>query len=182
VVIAPWNFPLAILTGMTAAALVTGNTVIMKPAEQSPVLAAKLMQIIQNAGIPDGVVNFLPGVGEEVGPQLVGSPDVDMIVFTGSREVGLSINAEAAESGEQHPSVKRVIAEMGGKNAIIVDDDADLDEAVLGVTHSAFGYSGQKCSACSLAIVLEPAYDTFVERLTEATRSLLVGPRLKRAA
>ena len=176
VVIAPWNFPLAILTGMTTAALVTGNTVVMKPAEQSSVTAAKLMEIIQNAGVPDGVVNFLPGVGEEIGPGLVNSPDVDLVCFTGSREVGLEVNRAAAETDDRQKSVRRVIAEMGGKNAIIVDDDADLDEAVLGVVHSAFGYSGQKCSACSRVIVLDAVYDQFVGRLIDATKTLSVGP------
>jgi len=176
VVIAPWNFPLAILTGMTVAALVTGNTVVMKPAEQSPIIAAKLMEIFQNVDIPAGVVNFLPGVGEEVGPELVGSPDVDLIAFTGSRQVGLDINRTAADTDPRQKSVKHVIAEMGGKNAIIIDDDADLDEAVAGVVYSAFGYSGQKCSACSRAIVLEAVYDQFLNRLVEATKSLKVGP------
>lgn len=176
VVIAPWNFPLAILTGMTAAALVTGNTVVMKPAEQSPIIASKLMEVFRDAGIPDGVVNYVPGIGEEVGPELVGSPQVDLIAFTGSREVGLGINAKAAETDPRQTSVKHVIAEMGGKNAIIVDDDADLDEAVAGVVQSAFGYAGQKCSACSRVIVLDAAYEAFLERLTDATRSLKVGP------
>ncbi len=176
VVIAPWNFPLAILTGMTVAALVTGNTVVMKPAEQSPVIAAKLMEIFDEVGIPPGVVNYLPGIGEEVGPALVESPDIDMIAFTGSRAVGLQINQQAAAVEHLGRSVKRVIAEMGGKNAIIIDDDADLDEAVMGVVRSAFGYSGQKCSACSRAIVLDAVYDTFVQRLIEATRSLPIGP------
>ena len=176
VVIAPWNFPLAILTGMTAAALVTGNTVIMKPAEQSPVIAAKLMEIFQDAGIPDGVVNYLPGLGEEVGPALVESPEIDLIAFTGSRTVGLSIYESAARTDARQESVKKVIAEMGGKNAIIVDDDADLDEAVQGVVKSAFGYAGQKCSACSRVIVLQGAYDAFLERLLSATKSLNVGP------
>jgi RHH-type proline utilization regulon transcriptional repressor/proline dehydrogenase/delta 1-pyrroline-5-carboxylate dehydrogenase len=175
VVIAPWNFPLAILCGMTTAALVTGNTVIMKPAEQSAVNGAKLMEVFQEVGLPAGVVNYLPGAGEEVGPVLTQHPDVAMITFTGSKNVGLLINRQAAESpGRDH--VKRVIAEMGGKNAIIVDDDADLDEAVRGVAASAFGYQGQKCSACSRAIVLQPIYDQFVNRLVEATRSLKVGP------
>jgi RHH-type proline utilization regulon transcriptional repressor/proline dehydrogenase/delta 1-pyrroline-5-carboxylate dehydrogenase len=175
-VIAPWNFPLAILTGMTVAALATGNTVVMKPAEQSSVVAAKLMDILLEIGLPDGVVNFLPGLGEEVGPVLVQSPDVDVIAFTGSRAVGLEINRQASAIDLQQHGVKRVIAEMGGKNAIIVDDDADLDEAVLGVVQSAFGYAGQKCSACSRAIVLEGAYDLFLERLTAAVRSLKLGP------
>lgn len=174
-VIAPWNFPLAILTGMTAAAMVTGNTVIMKPAEQSSVVAAKLMEILQDIDLPDGVVNFLPGVGEEVGPVLVESPDVDLIAFTGSREVGLAINRSAAETDPRQTHVKKVIAEMGGKNAIIVDDDADLDEAVHGVIHSAFNYAGQKCSACSRVVVLRSIYPTFVKRLVAAARSLKVG-------
>ena len=176
VVIAPWNFPLAILTGMTAAALVAGNTVVLKPAEQSSVVATKLLEIIQAAGIPDGVVSFLPGVGEDIGPELVGSPNVDCIAFTGSRQVGLAINEQAAATHVSQLGVKHVIAEMGGKNAIIVDNDADLDEAVIGVVQSAFGYAGQKCSACSRAIVLEEAYDEFLARLIEATKSLKVGP------
>ncbi|MEQ9065170.1 MAG: L-glutamate gamma-semialdehyde dehydrogenase, partial [Gimesia chilikensis] len=175
-VIAPWNFPLAILTGMTVASLVTGNTVVMKPAEQSSIVAAKLMDVIHESGIPDGVVNFLPGIGEEVGPELVGSPDVEMITFTGSRDVGLAINETASDTDTRQKMVKRVIAEMGGKNAIIVDDDADLDEAVLGVIHSAFNYAGQKCSACSRVIVLESIHDTFVSRLVEATKALKIGP------
>jgi RHH-type proline utilization regulon transcriptional repressor/proline dehydrogenase/delta 1-pyrroline-5-carboxylate dehydrogenase len=176
VVIAPWNFPLAILTGMTAAALVTGNTVVMKPAEQSSVVGAKLMEIFQNVGIPRGVVHYLPGVGEEIGPELVNNPGVDLIAFTGSRTVGLEINRSAANTDDRQHSVKHVIAEMGGKNAIIVDEDADLDEAVAGVLTSAFGYAGQKCSACSRAIVLEPAYHAFLDRLTAAAKSLVVGP------
>jgi len=175
VVIAPWNFPLAILCGMTAAAMVTGNTVVMKPAEQSPVIAAKFMQIIRDAGVPDGVVNFLPGIGEDVGPVLVNHPDVDIIAFTGSRAVGLQINESAARTTPEQHSVRRVIAEMGGKNAIIVDDDADLDEAVVGVIYSAFGYAGQKCSACSRVIVLDTIYDRFIDRLKEATESLIVA-------
>ncbi|MFO0425067.1 MAG: L-glutamate gamma-semialdehyde dehydrogenase [Planctomyces sp.] len=175
VVIAPWNFPLAILTGMTAAAMVTGNTVVMKPAEQASVTAAKLMEIVRNASIPDGVINYLPGVGEDIGPALVQSPDVDLIAFTGSQEVGLEINRVAADTDSRQMNVKRVIAEMGGKNTIIVDDDADLDEAVLGVVRSAFGYSGQKCSACSRVVVLEGVYDQFVKRLVEATESLKIG-------
>lgn len=176
VVIAPWNFPLAILVGMTTAALVTGNTVVLKPAEQSSVIAAKFMEIARDAGIPNGVLNYLPGVGEEVGPALVGSPDVDLIAFTGSREVGLSINKLAAETHPQQRQVKHVIAEMGGKNAIIIDDDADLDDAVQGVVRSAFGYAGQKCSACSRVIVLNGVFDAFIERLTSACESLEVGP------
>lgn len=178
VVISPWNFPLAILCGMTAAALVAGNTVIMKPAEQTPVIAAKLMEVFSEAGIPPGVLNYLPGIGEIIGPFLVGHPDVSVIAFTGSLSVGLAINRRAAEvAGTPGVNeVKRVICEMGGKNAIIIDDDADLDEAVLGVMHSAFGFQGQKCSACSRAIVLESVYDAFVSRLVSATKSLAMGP------
>lgn len=176
VVISPWNFPLAILVGMTSAALVTGNTVIMKPAEQASVIAAKFMEIALEVGIPDGVLNLLSGVGEEVGPELVSSPDIDVIAFTGSRDVGLEINRTAAESDPRQHGVKKVIAEMGGKNAIIVDDDADLDEAVHGVVESAFGYAGQKCSACSRVIILSSIYPKFVKRLVAATRSLTVGP------
>lgn len=176
VIIAPWNFPLAILTGMTVAALVTGNTVIMKPAEQAFVIAAKLMEIINEIGLPEGVVNFVPGVGEEIGPELVGSPDVDLIAFTGSQDVGLEIFKRAADTDQRQRSVKKVIAEMGGKNAIIVDSDADLDEAILGVIESTFGFAGQKCSACSRIIVLEAAYDAFKERLKGAIDRLKVGP------
>lgn len=176
-VIAPWNFPLAILTGMTTASLVTGNTVVIKPAEQSSVVGAKLMEVFVEAGLPPGVVNYLPGVGEVVGPILVEHPQVALIAFTGSREVGLSIHRRAAEvSAQGLPYVKRVIAEMGGKNAIIVDDDADVDEAVMGVVESAFGFQGQKCSACSRAIVLADVYDVFLRRLVDATQSLKLGP------
>ncbi len=174
-VISPWNFPMAILCGMSTAALVTGNTVIMKPAEPAAVVAAKLMEVFQEAGLPPGVVNYLPGVGREIGPVLTKHPDVTMIAFTGSLGVGLMINRQAAETpGPAH--VKRVIAEMGGKNAIIVDEDADLDEAVRGVASSAFGYQGQKCSACSRVIVLDSIYDQFLHRLVEATRSMTLGP------
>ncbi len=176
-VIAPWNFPLAILTGMTAAALATGNAVVMKPAEQSSVVAALLMDTFRELGLPPGVLNYLPGRGEEAGAALVEHPDVALIAFTGSRSVGLAINATAAEVSKRgSQTVKRVIAEMGGKNAIIVDADADLDEAVLGVMKSAFGYQGQKCSAASRAIVLADVYDAFLGRLIEATKSLKIGP------
>ncbi len=176
-VISPWNFPLAILTGMTAAALATGNTVVMKPAEQTPIVAAKLMAIFAESDLPEGVLSYVPGEGHVAGAALVEHPDVALIAFTGSREVGLKINARAAEISAQSSSqVKRVIAEMGGKNAIIVDADADLDEAVVAVAKSAFGYSGQKCSACSRCIVLSSIYDTFLSRLVETTRSMVFGP------
>ena len=175
-VIAPWNFPLAIPAGMTAAALVTGNTVVLKPAEQSSVVGVHLAEILHEAGVPAEVLQLVPGIGEEVGPVLVGHPEVGMVAFTGSRAVGLAINRQAAEVVEGGRGVRRVIAEMGGKNAIVVDDDADLDVAVAGVVSSAFGYAGQKCSACSRAIVLESTHDAFLERLIEAVRSLVVGP------
>jgi RHH-type transcriptional regulator, proline utilization regulon repressor / proline dehydrogenase / delta 1-pyrroline-5-carboxylate dehydrogenase len=173
VVIAPWNFPLAILCGMATAALVTGNTLVMKPAEQTPAIAAHLMEAMASAGFPAGVANLLPGDGEVVGGELVGHAQVSLIAFTGSVAVGLAINEQAARS--RTSEVKRVVCEMGGKNAIIIDADADLDEAVLGVMHSAFGFQGQKCSACSRAIVIGDQR-AFVERLIQATASLTIGP------
>lgn len=175
VIIPPWNFPLAILTGMLSAAIVTGNTVILKPSSQTPVMAAHFMQVLREAGLPDGVVNFVPGPGGVVGDYLVRHPQTHFVAFTGSLEVGTRINRMAAEirPGQQH--VKRVIAEMGGKNAIIVDSDADLDDAVRGTAVSAFGYQGQKCSAASRVIVVGDIHDAFMYRLVEATRSLLVG-------
>jgi RHH-type transcriptional regulator, proline utilization regulon repressor / proline dehydrogenase / delta 1-pyrroline-5-carboxylate dehydrogenase len=175
VVISPWNFPFAIATGMTVAALVTGNCTLLKPAATSSVIAAKLTEILVEAGIPKGVLQYVPGKGSQIGTYLVEHKDTYVIAFTGSREVGCSIYASAAklQPGQKH--LKRVIAEMGGKNAIIVDESADLDQAVVGIVQSAFGYSGQKCSACSRAIVAAPIYDTFLARLIEATKSLNVG-------
>ncbi|HEY2787123.1 MAG TPA: L-glutamate gamma-semialdehyde dehydrogenase, partial [Fimbriiglobus sp.] len=176
VVIAPWNFPLAILCGMASAALVAGNTVILKPAEQSAVVGAKFMEVLLEAGVPPGVVNFVPGIGEEIGPTLTMHPDVALIAFTGSLKVALTINEHAAKTPGGQNLVKKVIAEMGGKNAVIVDSDADLDEAVKGTVDSAFGYAGQKCSAGSRAIVLAGIYDQFLARVVEATKSLTVSP------
>jgi RHH-type proline utilization regulon transcriptional repressor/proline dehydrogenase/delta 1-pyrroline-5-carboxylate dehydrogenase len=176
VAIAPWNFPLAILAGMSTAALVAGNTVILKPAEQTPVVAALFHEILLEAGAPPGTVHYLPGMGEDVGAHLVSHPDVDLIAFTGSRAVGLRIAEEAGRTRDGQRGIKKAILELGGKNAIVVDDDADLDEAVRGVAASAFGYAGQKCSACSRAIVLSSAADTFLGRLVEVARSLRVGP------
>ncbi|MBD2356511.1 L-glutamate gamma-semialdehyde dehydrogenase [Tolypothrix sp. FACHB-123] len=175
VVISPWNFPLAIACGMTVAALVAGNCTLLKPAETSSVITAKLTEILVEAGIPQDVYQYVPGKGSQVGAYLVNHPDTHVIAFTGSQEVGCRIYAEASilKPGQKH--MKRVIAEMGGKNAIIVDESADLDQAVVGVVQSAFGYSGQKCSACSRVIVLESIYDSFVERLVEATKSLNIG-------
>jgi RHH-type transcriptional regulator, proline utilization regulon repressor / proline dehydrogenase / delta 1-pyrroline-5-carboxylate dehydrogenase len=175
VIISPWNFPLAIATGMTVAALVAGNCTLLKPAETSSVIAAKIAEILVEAGIPKGVFQYVPGKGSQAGAHMVKHPDVHLIAFTGSREVGCRIYADAAilQPGQKH--LKRVIAEMGGKNAIIVDESADLDAAISGIVQSAFGYSGQKCSACSRAIVLEPVYDNFIERLVTTTKSLNVG-------
>ncbi|AFZ05433.1 delta-1-pyrroline-5-carboxylate dehydrogenase [Oscillatoria nigro-viridis PCC 7112] len=175
-IISPWNFPLAIPVGMTVASLVAGNCTLLKPAEVSSVIAAKITEILLEAGIPKGVFQYVPCKGSTVGAYMVKHPDVHMITFTGSQEVGCQIYADAAilQPGQKH--LKRVIAEMGGKNAIIVDESADLDQAVAGVVYSAFGYSGQKCSACSRVIVVESVYDNFVARLVEATRSLNVGP------
>ncbi len=177
VVIAPWNFPLAILGGMTAAALVAGNTVVMKPAEQTPVCGWLVYRALTGGrDFPPGAVNFLPGVGEEIGPALVGSPTTAFVAFTGSVAAGLQINELAARVHPDKDHVTRVVAEMGGKNALIVDASADLDAAVAGVVRSAFHYGGQKCSAASRAVVAKEVYDVFVARLREAAESLVVGP------
>jgi RHH-type proline utilization regulon transcriptional repressor/proline dehydrogenase/delta 1-pyrroline-5-carboxylate dehydrogenase len=175
-VLAPWNFPMAILCGMTSGALAAGNCALMKPARQTPIIAARLMEAFRAAKIPDGVVQFLPSRGAQVGELLASHKDVDFIAFTGSMDVGLHLIEVAGKTVPGQRNVKRVISEMGGKNAAIIDSDADLDEAVSGVVYAAFGYQGQKCSATSRAIVVADAYDTFVARLVEATRSLKVGP------
>ncbi len=174
-VISPWNFPLAIPCGMVVAALVAGNAVVLKPAEQSPAVAAMLVKALEAAGLPQGVLNFLPGYGEEVGARLVEHPDVAVIAFTGSKAVGLAINEAAAVHRDGQAHVKRVIAEMGGKNPIIIDTDADLDQAIPAVVASAFGYAGQKCSAASRLIVVDPLHDEAVERLVGATRLMQIG-------
>src|SRR6266511_160295 len=176
VVIAPWNFPLAILTGMMSAAIVAGNAVIIKPSEQTSVIAARLMELLIESGLPAGVVNFVSGRGSEVGAHLVAHPKVDFVAFTGSKEVGLKIWETAGRTAPGQMNLKKVVCEMGGKNCVIVDGDADLDEAVLGVVQSAFGYQGQKCSALSRLIVLADNYDRFLGRLIAATESLRVGP------
>ncbi len=178
-VISPWNFPMAISCGMCAAALVSGNCVLFKPASLAAVVGYRLAEIFRQAGLPDGVFNFIPGNGSEIGNYLVDHPDINLIAFTGSMEVGLRIaeRGNRAHVGQTH--VKKVIAEMGGKNAIIIDDDADLDQAVVHVLHSAFGYQGQKCSACSRVIILEGVYEKFVERLLAAAQSLAIGPAEK---
>ncbi len=173
-VIAPWNFPLAIATGMVSAALVTGNPVIFKPSERSPMMGHWLTEILQEAGVPDDVLSCLPG-GPGIGRALVDHPDIVTIAFTGSKDVGLSIMKDAGTLRPGQQMVKRVLAEMGGKNAIIVDETADLDDAITGVVSSFTGYSGQKCSACSRAIVHAAIYDSFLDRLKEAVQSLRIG-------
>ncbi len=175
VVIAPWNFPLAILAGLTVGPLVAGNTVIMKPAEQTSIIGAVLMEILTEAGVPAGVLNFLPGYGEDVGAHLVGHPQVDIIAFTGSRAVGCKIWETAGRTQPGQPNLKKVVCEMGGKNALIIDNDADLDEAIPAALYSAFGFSGQKCSALSRLIVLDDVYDHFVERFVAACGAIPVG-------
>jgi len=164
-VIPPWNFPLAILTGMTVAAIVTGNTVVLKPASETMTIGWKLVEVMDEAGLPPGVLNFITGPGEVLGKRMVEHQDVHMIAFTGSREVGLETVERAARHQPGQTHIKRVIAEMGGKGAIIVDSDADLDQAVEGVAVSAFGFQGQKCSACSRAVVDASQYDEFIRRL-----------------
>ncbi|MFU2209635.1 L-glutamate gamma-semialdehyde dehydrogenase [Solidesulfovibrio sp. C21] len=175
-VIAPWNFPLAISVGMTAAAIVAGNTVVYKPSSLSSLTGYGMAEIFKEAGLPDGVFNYCPGRGSVMGDHLVEHPKVSTIAFTGSMETGLRIQEKAAKVQPGQAYCKKVIAEMGGKNAIIIDDDADLDEAILGVVYSAFGFQGQKCSACSRVIVVDSIYDKFVSRLTEACGSLRIGP------
>ncbi|MFC7678994.1 L-glutamate gamma-semialdehyde dehydrogenase [Paenibacillus sp. GCM10028914] len=175
IVIPPWNFPLAIMAGMTAASIVCGNTVVLKPASTTPVIAAKFVELLEEVSLPPGVVNFLPGPGSEVGDYLVDHPQTRFISFTGSRDVGLRINERAARTAPGQRWIKRVIAEMGGKDSIIVDNDADLDLAADAITASAFGFSGQKCSACSRAIVHAEVYDSVIEKVVDRTRKLAIG-------
>ena len=174
-VIPPWNFPCAIMAGMTLASIVCGNTVILKPSSDSPTIAAKFFEILEEAGMPEGVVNFCPGAGGSFGDAVVAHPKTRYIAFTGSREVGLRINKVAAEGAPGQMWIKRTILEMGGKDAIVVDADADLDSAVEGVAAAAFGFQGQKCSACSRAIVDERVYDKFLERLKARVERIGVG-------
>jgi RHH-type proline utilization regulon transcriptional repressor/proline dehydrogenase/delta 1-pyrroline-5-carboxylate dehydrogenase len=176
VVISPWNFPMAISCGMCTAAIVTGNCVLYKPSNQTPVIGYTLLQILQEANLPPGVFNYIPGSGAVIGDFLIDHPQVSLIAFTGSMEVGLRIIQRAGHTPENQSSVKKAITEMGGKNAIIIDDDADLDEAIPNVIDSAFAYQGQKCSACSRIIVLNTIYDRFIERLINAVRSVKIGP------
>lgn len=174
-VIPPWNFPLAILTGMTVAAIVAGNTVVLKPASETMTIGWKLVEVMDEAGLPPGVLNFITGPGEVLGKRMVEHPDVQLIAFTGSREVGLETIERAARHQPGQTSIKRVIAEMGGKDAIVVDADADLDEAVEGVAVSTFGFQGQKCSACSRAVVDASLYDEFLMRLVARAGRITPG-------
>jgi len=176
VVIPPWNFPLAILTGMTTAALVAGNTVVLKPSSDSPLIGYKFMEVMEEAGLPPGVVNFVSGPGNAVGNTLVIHPKIRFIAFTGSKEVGIHIYTEGAKVQPGQIWLKRIVAEMGGKDSIIVDHETNLDEAAAGVTVSAFGFQGQKCSACSRAIVDEKIYDKFLDLLVKRAESITVGP------
>ncbi len=175
-VISPWAFPLAILTGMTSAALAAGDTVVMKPARQASVVAAKLVEVFEHAGLPPGVLNFVPGPGEIIGRHLIEHGEVNIVAFTGSQEVGAGVIRAGAVVRPGQSFIKKMIVEMGGKNAIIVDDDADLDGAVQAVIESAFAYAGQKCSSCSRLIVLDGVYDAMCTRLREATESVAIGP------
>ncbi len=176
VVIPPWNFPLAILVGMATAAIATGNTVVIKPSDDSPVIAAKFVELMEQVSLPPGVINFLPADGPTVGEYLVEHPRTRFISFTGSMAVGLRINELAARPREGQIWIKRVVAEMGGKDTIVVDETADLDEAANAIVTSAFGFSGQKCSACSRAVVVESVYDRVLEKVSDAAQMLRVGP------
>ncbi len=176
VVISPWNFPFAIGCGMSAAAIVAGNPVVYKPSSQSMVVGHHLVEIFREAGLPDGVFNYVPGPGSAIGDYLVDSPKVTVIAFTGSMDVGLRIIERAGRTPKDQPSVKHVVCEMGGKNAIILDEEFDQDAAIRDVLYSAFGYQGQKCSACSRLIVHDKVYDRFVPRLVEAAKKLKIGP------
>ena len=175
-VIPPWNFPNAIMCGMASAAIVAGNTVVLKPSSDAPVIAYKFAELMEDVGLPDGVLNYCPGSGAEVGDNLVQHPQTRLIAFTGSKEVGLRINELAAKASPGQIWIKRVIAEMGGKDTIVVAEDADLEAAAEGIAVSAFGYQGQKCSACSRAVVVEDIYDEVLARVVELTKAIKVGP------
>jgi 1-pyrroline-5-carboxylate dehydrogenase len=171
-VIPPWNFPLAIMAGMTAASVVTGNTVVLKPSSDAPTIAYRFFEILEEAGLPPGVVNFMTGSGAEVGDVVVDHPKTRYVAFTGSKEIGLRVNERAARVHEGQIWIKRVVAEMGGKDAIIVADDANLDDAATGVVQSAFGFQGQKCSACSRAIIDAKVYDAMLDKIVERTAKI----------
>ncbi|MGA9998122.1 MAG: L-glutamate gamma-semialdehyde dehydrogenase [Pyrinomonadaceae bacterium] len=175
VVIPPWNFPLAIMAGMTVASVVTGNTVVLKPSSDAPMIAYKFFELLEEAGIPAGVVNFMTGSGAEVGDVIVDHPLTRYIAFTGSKEIGLRVNERASKVNEGQIWIKRVVAEMGGKDAIIVDSDTDLDTAATGIVQSAFGFQGQKCSACSRAIIHADVYEALIEKIVERTEKIKLG-------
>lgn len=175
IIISPWNFPFAIMCGTTVAAIVSGNTVLLKPASTTPIIAAKFVEVMEEAGLPKGVLNFVPGSGSEVGDYLVDHKDTRFVSFTGSRDVGLRIYERASKLSEGQIWLKRVIAEMGGKDTIVVDREADLELAAQSIVASAFGFSGQKCSACSRAVVVEDVYDQVLNRVVELTKQLKVG-------
>ncbi|MFV9507846.1 MAG: L-glutamate gamma-semialdehyde dehydrogenase, partial [Oscillochloridaceae bacterium umkhey_bin13] len=175
VAIPPWNFPLAITAGLVVAPVVAGNTIVLKPASAAPVIAAKLVEVLEEAGLPPGVVNFVPGSGAAVGDVLVDHPLTRFIGFTGSMEVGLRINERASVRQPGQLWIKRTVLEMGGKDGIVVDETADLEAAAAGIVAAAFGFQGQKCSACSRAIIVADVYDTMVERIAERTRALKLG-------
>jgi 1-pyrroline-5-carboxylate dehydrogenase len=175
VAIPPWNFPLAIMVGLTTSAIVAGNTVVLKPASATPVIAAQFVNLLEEVGVPAGVVNFLPGPGAEVGDYLVQHPKTRFISFTGSKEVGLRINKLAAEQSEGQIWVKRAVLEMGGKDCVVVDETADLEKAAAAIVASAFGFQGQKCSAGSRAIVVDSVYQTVLDKVVERTKKLVVG-------
>jgi len=176
VVIPPWNFPLAILVGMTSAAIVCGNTVVLKPSSDSPTVAAKFVEIMEEVKLPSGVLNFLPGSGGTVGNPLVAHPKTRFIAFTGSKEVGLGINSLAAQHQPGQMWIKRVVAEMGGKDSIVVDAGADLEAAAQGIVASAFGFQGQKCSACSRAIIVKSVYQKVIDKMIPKVKAIKVGP------
>ena len=175
-IIPPWNFPMAIMAGLVVASLVTGNTVVLKPASDSPTIAAKFVDILFEAGVPKEAVQFLTGSGAAVGDTIVQHPKTRYIGFTGSKEVGLRIAELASKPSPGQIWIKRTVLEMGGKDGIVVDEEADIDSAVEGTVQAAFGYQGQKCSACSRVIVSEKVYDTFLDKLVERTKKIKVGP------
>ena len=181
VVIPPWNFPSAIMGGMTLAAVVTGNTVLLKPASTAPVIAARFMEILEEVGLPPGVVNFVPGPGSKIGDLIVDHPRVRFIAFTGSKEVGLRIFERAAKVHPGHVWLKRTILEMGGKDSIVVDETADVEKAAIGIVQSAWGFQGQKCSACSRVIAVESVYDQLLQKVVERTAGLKQGDPAERA-
>ncbi|MBR2570310.1 MAG: aldehyde dehydrogenase family protein, partial [Paenibacillus sp.] len=181
VVIPPWNFPFAIMAGMTSAAIVSGNTVVLKPASTSPVIAAKFVQLMEEIGLPAGVLNFVPGSGSEIGDLMVDHPRTRFISFTGSRDVGLRINERMAKTNEGQIWMKRLIAEMGGKDGIVVDQSANLDDAATAIVQSAFGFQGQKCSAGSRAIIHQDVYDEVLDLIIQKTNQLKVGPAVTNA-